>query len=1344
MASLETVVKRNGQEVHFEKEKITNAILKAGQATNEFGIKRASLLAEIVCTKLLIALHEKKIDKLNIEFIQDMVEEVLFNTEYKKTAKAFAVYREQRHRAREITNAFHIDLVNKYVNKEDWKVKENANTTYSLQGLHHYMSSEISKQYWLNQIYPKEIREAHTEGDLYIHDLGHLSAYCCGWSLEDILLYGFTGVPGKVSSKPPKHFRTALGQLVNFLFSLSGEISGAVAVSNFDTLLAPFVKYDNLTYEEVKQAMQEFIFNSNIATRTGFQCVPDTYECLTPSGWKKYHELNIGDQIYVCDINTNKILLDNLQKVNVYDYEGQMFNFYNPLLSFITTPNHNTITSTSKETIDLIKKTSEELYQLKSGAIIPITNDEPNINVLFGMNITNITDWKGKVWCPTTATGTFICRNEYEVPFITGNSPFSNITLDLKIPSTHKDMPVIHDGKYHETDTYKDFQNESIMINKAFCEVMIEGDASGRIFTFPIPTYSVDKDFDWDDPNYDSIFAVSGKYGLQYWSNYINSDMSPEDARSMCPLHKDTDMIVRIKIDEDTIATVSDTIGNLYDNYKDHDIYVHYKASYKKASFLKVRAEKYITITFEDNFTETLEYRHIQPIIDIENLYNDNPKELFNKKDILAKDLTVGMKIPFSFGMKTIIAIKESVPTEEEYAYCFEVEEGEPYFELASGMVTHNCRLRLDNRELRRRGGGLFGASPLTGCYDDKTEIFTLNGWKLFKDLTLQDEVFTINKFGYIENHKPKQLFEYDWDGDLIKFKAKSLDLLVTPNHNMLIERKDTHKRALVEAQDFNHHSQYIPKYSFWNGEEQDYFILPAVAMDSEKYPEKKIPMTTWVRFLGIYLAEGSTRIVIKEKRTSYQVCIAQIKPEIRNKIKILLQNMPFSFKENESGFYIYNKQLAFYLKRFGYQHERFVPREILNLKSSYLNLLAQWLIFGDGHSRKEGNQICYWTTSKKLSENIQEIFLKLGGVSTVSEEDRLRTIFIKGREIISTKPCYCITYQTTNYYRLREHNISKEYYKGKVYCCEVTNHTVLVRRNGKTTWCGNSTNVVTINLPRLGYLAQNEEDFINKLDKQLDLAKEIHIIKRKTIDHFSDLNMYPYASFYLKAVKERHGSYWFNHFNTIGIIGMNEACLNLLNCTIGDMEGKEFALRVMDHIRTRLIEFQESTGLLLNLEATPSESSSFHLAKLDKAKFPNIKTAYDSDIPMYTNSTHLPVNFTDDIFELLELQDELQTKYTGGTVIHFFLQEEITDVKVIKNLIRKICTNYKLPYFSLTPTFSTCNSHGYIPGKHEECPTCGSETEIFSRIVGYYRPIKAWNEGKALEFEHRSSFKVE
>ncbi|MBE7709739.1 MAG: ribonucleoside triphosphate reductase [Cyanobacteria bacterium SIG32] len=576
-----------------------------------------------------------------------------------------------------------IKLVDDYLNLLDWKVNENSNMSYSIQGLNNYLASEISKNYWLNKIYTPEIKTAHERGDLHIHDLNIVSVYCVGWDLKDLLSEGFTGVKGKVQSAPAKHFRTALGQVVNFMYTMQGEAAGAQAFSNFDTLLAPFIRYDNLTYKQVKQAIQEFVFNMNVPTRVGFQ------------------------------------------------------------------------------------------------------------------------------------------------------TPFTNITMDLTVPNYYAEQPVIIGGELQE-ETYKEFQPEMDMLNKAFFEVMMEGDHAGRVFTFPIPTYNITKDFDWANKELDGLWEMTAKYGIPNFSNFINSDMSPEDARSMC------------------------------------------------------------------------------------------------------------------------------------------------------------CRLRIDNRELEYRGGGLFGSNPLTG-----------------------------------------------------------------------------------------------------------------------------------------------------------------------------------------------------------------------------------------------------------------------------------------------------------------------------------------------------SVGVVTINLPKIAETAKDKAEFFTRLSEKMDIARESLEIKRKVLENYTDKNLYPYTKFYLRDVKARFGVYWKNHFSTIGLIGMNEACLNFLQDDIGSFRGKQFAIEVMDFMRNKITQFQKETGNLYNLEATPGEGTSYRLARLDDKKY-----------PYYTNSTQLPVNYTDDIFEVLDHQDELQTKYTGGTTIHIYAGERISNTETMKNLVRKICNNYKLPYFTFSPTFSICPEHGYVAGEHYTCPSCGGECEVYSRVVGYIRPITQWNKGKRQEFKDRKTFK--
>ncbi|MCK4520257.1 ribonucleoside triphosphate reductase [Candidatus Parcubacteria bacterium] len=692
------IKKRDGRIVDFDQDKITKAIYKALTSSGQGDGKKSKRISNRIVQ--ILNRRFKKDEVPTVEHIQDIVEEVLILENLVETAKAYILYREQRRRIREAITVSEeaVNRVDQYLEKLDWEVQENANMAFSLQGLNHYGVTYIIKKYWLNKIYPKTIREVDESGDLHLHDLDSLACYCMGWDLYDLLLKGFGGVSGKVETKPAKHFRAILGQAVNFLYTVQGECAGAIAFSNFDTLLAPFIRYDNLNYQQVKQSLQEFLFNMAVPTRVGFQC------------------------------------------------------------------------------------------------------------------------------------------------------PFSNVTLDLKPSSVFAKQPVIIGGK-PQKETYGEFAEEMKVFNRAFYEIMLEGDKSGRPFHFPIPTINITKDFPWDEPAFDGIFEASAKYGTNYFANYINSEMEPSDVRSMC------------------------------------------------------------------------------------------------------------------------------------------------------------CRLRLNLTDLYNRGGGgLFGSGTLTG-----------------------------------------------------------------------------------------------------------------------------------------------------------------------------------------------------------------------------------------------------------------------------------------------------------------------------------------------------SIGVVTVNLPRIGYLSKTKKEFFEQLGKMMDLARESLEIKRKTIEDFIEKGLYPYSKFYLSGIKKARNAYFANHFSTIGLIGTNEAILNFLGEDIGSRRGKKFALEILDFMREKLVKYQKETGNIYNLEQTPAESTSYRLALKDREKYPDIITAGTKENPYYTNSTQLPVDYTNDAFEALKLQDEIQAKYTGGSVLHLFLGEKISDIQTVKSLIKKVFEKFHLPYITITPTFSICPVHGYLSGEHFECPKClvKQPCEVYSRVVGYYRPVTQYNTGKQQEFKERKEFKI-
>ena len=699
------VKKRDGRIVDYSPIRIETAIKNALDSVGFTAAERRPALLWSVETRVYAAADTDAERTVDVEDIQDACEYALM-AYYPAAAKAFILYREQRRRTRDAKKIFATSTVDKYLGKADWRIRENSNSTFSLQGLNNYVVSDVMSRYWLDAIYPAEIRDAHDTGEIHIHDLGLLSPYCVGWSLEDILLNGFGGIPGKSDSAPPKHFRSALGQIVNFIYTLQGEASGAQALSNFDTLLAPFVRADDLTDREVKQALQEFVFNMNVPTRVGFQ------------------------------------------------------------------------------------------------------------------------------------------------------APFSNITMDLDVPDAYKDQPVIIGGKRHDVHTYGAFGHEMSIINRMFAEVMMEGDAKGRVFTFPIPTYNITKDFEWGRKDLGPVWKMAGRYGIPYFSNFVNSDMSPDDARSMC------------------------------------------------------------------------------------------------------------------------------------------------------------CRLRLDNRELHKRGGGLFGANPLTG-----------------------------------------------------------------------------------------------------------------------------------------------------------------------------------------------------------------------------------------------------------------------------------------------------------------------------------------------------SIGVVTINLPQAAYGAESLADFRGKVDRAFDKAVESLEIKRKVIESYTGLGLYPYSARYLESVKQSRGAYWANHFSTVGVIGAWEAIRNLRESFGFHGHLREsfvfrshfgtFAETLLEYLRKKIAKVQEDTGNLYNLEATPGEGTTYRLAQMDLRKHPDTAISGTLERPYYTNSTQLPVDYTDDIDEALSIQSGIQSLYTGGTVFNAYLGEEIRDPETVQDMVRHVCETYEVPYFTLTPTFSVCRECGYLPGEQPECPKCGGETEVYSRVVGYIRPVSQWNDGKQAEYEDRKEYEL-
>lgn len=1015
-AVLAKIRKRDGRIVHFDQDRITTAIFKAGRASGEFDRIESERVSALVASLLKKFYHDGSVP--TVEEVQDVVENALMMANHYDTAKSYILYREQHAQIRNLQKMIDSDqMMQDYLGQTDWRVRENANMNYSLQGLNNYVASTVSAHYWLNRAYAKEIRNAHIEGDLHIHDLQSLSAYCSGWEIRDLLLLGFKGAPGKIESAPAKHFRTALGQAVNFFYTIQGEVAGAIAFSNFDTYLAPFIRYDQLTYKEAKQSIQEFLFNMNVPTRVGFQ------------------------------------------------------------------------------------------------------------------------------------------------------TPFTNITLDLTVPSNIAKENVIIGGKF-QPEKYGNFQKEMDMFNRAFAECMVAGDARGRVFTFPIPTYNIGKDFDWGNHQYDAIFEMAAKYGIPYFANFVNSDLKPEDARSMCPLAGDEKVLIKSSRGRQLEYS---GIRNIYEGNSHNDEYEIYSdGKFVKGCFNKFANQKIIKVILENNHEIKMSAKHLNLAI---------TKQGGKIQKLKGKELTAEMYLPYSLNS----------------------------YQGSGG--TKNL-------------GYFVGAYAGDGSFDGETTVvFSLENQR---------------KKGVIK--KLIQIAKENFGAHYSTYSSKDSSLFSLKIHS---------RAAVGLCKDFV------------AGKEREKYYQPKIFGANQEFRQGLIE--------GHYATDGGNRHRIYTSSRKMM--------ETLNMLAATLGTTTSIYEDNRSG-------------RFGKE-------------PNYAVLVYQL------NRKKYGK---FWFKSHhKLWIKIKSIEKNGTAAAYCFEVKNDEPVFTVGTTGILTHNC-----------RLRLDNRELRKRGGGLF--------------GANPLTG-SVGVVTLNMPRIGYLAKNKQDFFKMLDEFMDLAKDSLEVKRKILEQLTENGLYPYCKFYLGRIKAGFDQYWKNHFSTIGLNGMNEAALNFMGETIATPKGKKFAEDVLEHMRKRLGKYQKETGNLYNLEATPAEGTSYRLAKADKKKYPNIVVANEvayrrhKAAPYYTNSSQLPVNFTDDIFEALDLQDNLQTRYTGGTVLHGFMGEKIEDIEACKQLVKKIASNYQLPYFTITPTFSICPKHGYLAGEHFYCPKCDAE-------IGYVGKEKIGN--KPHESYHR------
>jgi len=1209
------VQKRDGDIVEFEETKIRNAIFKAITATGQGDGQKTKKISDRVIQ--ILNRRFKKGEVPQIEQIQDIIEEVLILEGLVETAKAYILYREQRRKIREAVAVSEeaTERVDQYLEKLDWEVKENANMTFSLQGLNQYGVSGIVKKYWLNKIYPKEIREANESGDLHLHNLDTLAVYCSGWDLYDLLLKGFGGVPGKMSSKPAKHFRSALGQAVNFLFTITGEVAGAVSFSNFDTLLAPFIRYDNLNYQQTKQALQEFLFNMATPTRVGFQ------------------------------------------------------------------------------------------------------------------------------------------------------NPFSNLTLDLKPSSVFAKQPILVGGK-PQKETYAEFEEEMKIFNKAFYEAMLEGDKDSRPF-------SVDGDCLCPIKN-------SGKIRLVKIGEYIDKLMEEKKPifikRNNCQFSDIRDLNIKclglkegrvdwqkvnflIRHPEENLLRIW-TVGGFNIKVtpshsvlilKDGEIQSFEAGEIKKGDYLM--APKNIPqgenkISELSLAKEFIKKRKEQGIY-IREVFKENRQRLWQKRSYKN---TIGHVLAFPLGW-----IKD----------------------------------RLNDLDLSKAKINLAGSNlRISNNFPITKELVEFLGWYCAEGSAEKNKKYGGISLGF--NLKKEKKLAYHI-GNLVKKiwpevspifrEIKERSLIEVRIHSKLIRKIIT---EVFEIE--NKKGKRVPQIIFELPPEKKKIFLDAYFKGDAKITDEEIAVSsisreliygvsTLLKQLGIfhtlteYYGKGYKkgnlhwRVNIWQNRElepkdSYTISKIPIKESGLEKIVERILEKEVEYYDSLGRKYTNTKKRIF--DKFGINNIASLSTSLEKAKNliSYAQRLE--IEIPPALKEMEKGELLFFKVKKiKETKSSQGMVYDF---STESENFVADQILVHNSFPIPTinitrdfpwdEPAFDGIFEASAKYGINyfSNYINSDMSPDDVrsMCCRLRLDLRELYNRGGGGLFGSGSNtgsigVVTCNLPRIGYLSKTKKEFFQKLGKIMDLAKESLEIKRKTIENFIEKGLYPYSRVYLQGTKKMRGSYYANHFATIGLVGMNEALLNFIGDNIASKRGRRFAIEILDFMREKLVKYQKETGNIYNLEATPAESTAYRLAQKDKEKYPDIITAGTKKVPYYSNSTMLPVNYTDDIFEALKLQDEIQCKYTGGVVLHLFLGERVSNTQTVKSLIKKIFEKFHLPYITLTPTFSICPAHGYLSGEHFECPKCAIKQpcEVYSRIVGYLRPLTQWNAGKDQEFRERKEFKI-
>ncbi len=1160
----EKIKKRDGRIVKFDQRKITDAILKAGQETKEFGLNTSRKLSNKVVKKAKEIIKDKI---PTVEKIQDIVETVLIESGYIKTAKAYIIYRDQHAKIRDVKRAVSLKLVDEYIENEDWRVNENSNMTYSLQGLNNHIASVISAHYWLYKIYPKDVRKAHICGDFHIHDLALIAPYCAGWNLKDLLIRGFGGVPGKIESKPAKHFRAALGQIVNFFYTLQGETAGAEAFSSVDTYLAPFIKYDKLSYKETKQAIQEFLFNINIPTRVGFQSlVWDELVVIRENGKIKIKKIGeIVDSQF--EKKSHRVLEDNPGSFAIENDD----NF--KVLSF----------NQKGEAVWANVKAFIRHKVPKGSKFVKVRTSKGTASVSPAHSLFRFEKLNGE----------FIVK-----PFSAQEVRDEHFNSKLK-PNNHfiAIKSVKNEGNKKKLDLLEILQEFPYLWQKVYVNV---------------PEGTIDKLKEKVKEYYGGITPFYIQFNLHNRSVWIDWKRKK---------------IVRLDIFLKFLEE-NDALGFYLRNSK-----------IKTSRFLKGKDLL--------NFVKICAWYMAEGHADISNSFFISQSELREIKRIL-KSLGILGRIEKSKG------------------YSQKGNKTKPVYKIS--------------------GNGLLTALVVAVCgtYSTRKEV----PWFVYQLEPKLQEAF-------IKSILSGDGSEYEkyWDLSTTSKKLSTgLSLLLSMNgYKFSVYEEEGRKKEWSNQYTLRIYKDKKRKEAYSVG---DFTARICSRLEEFKY-DKEFEYDLSVD-LPRENFSGGAGLLLFHNTPFTNVTMDLVPPSI-----IADEHVIIGGKMQNAQYGEFQKEIDTFNKAF-----------------------AEVMSEGDA----KGRVFTFPIPTYNITEDFNWDNPTLESIWTMTSK-----------------------YGTPYFANFIHSDMKPE--DATSMCCRLRIDQRELRKRGGGFFAANpltgSIGVATINMPRIGYFSKDEKEFFDRLKEKMDLAKKSLEIKRKVLERFTENNLYPYAKYYLNSIKKRFRGYWRNHFSTIGLIGMNEACLNFLGKDITTQEGRDFCIRVLDFMREKLMDYQNETDNIYNLEATPGEGAAFRLAKTDKEKFPEIICANEEAFkngtaPYYTNSTQLPVGYTDDIFEALDLQDELQTKYTGGTVFHGFIGEKLPDGESSKILVKKIAENYRLPYFTITPTFSICPQDGYLSGEHETCPECGAITEVYSRVVGYIRPIKQWNKGKKSEFKDRKNFLID